>query len=1032
MNKQFLDAIFTDSIQHPNFFNGRILNATDLQEEQKANQKRSRYLAQATGTGVAYGLGVTANNASNLLISGGLAINPRGDALVLPESTTIPLQTTKKAALPNENSPFAPCDLAGVTTVTGSIDTNYYLLAITSANRLSPQLAPNSGINATGDRCTSRYEEVGVQFRLVPIVHESLSESLTALSRSEVAHLCFGTKRLLNSLADPVRLPDRYGLEDAMRLQYRENNQYGLSDCDVPLAIFYYQNRQIQFIDTWSVRRLCQPGTRSLSFPSNGANFFRQERFTPLVSPRRVAEATAFFLQFQTQVEDLQARGDSAEISAEKYFQYLPPAGYLPIGSGAFNAKRFFGRDLPVYVYDDPALMRSLIHQSFHQEPIKPSEAVTLYQFDQAPENAPYVLFVRHSPVARLDETPVFDTRRTGTVFVTVRDIKGNPVVSGLVTSVQAVNKQTGEATIAKLARPSLTDVLTSREIYEKANEYSLGLKKEYETIKNFAQPIKVIDVESEKRDAAIKAFLDQANAQTAQPSETVEANNMLYKLSLPEGKYTVSANLSSKKSILLTSPSKSVTVVADKRQTIGLQVRPTLTRDPKFKGKITLKGKEVLERTVLESLYPYPEYKDFVPDWEERAEKIKEMAGMKPDLEVWKKIENPEITIQAEDILQRRLTDSTIPTANPEIYVYRNYDPSVPTEGVKAFLLTQDGIRIPAIVVAADNALNTPAATAQVPLPDFDQNTVRQLEAGGLGKLDMFASAPVELISAVLGQTPEYSKSLVEETRGYLEVGFQKGYLGFAGINDTEVNKSLTENFGSRVELANASAQEVKAVLGDGFSENYIERLLQSVRQAVPTASVSLPEEIRGVLKDRGIETLGQLVKAADDDAVRESLKSDLGDDQAILDYRNEALVEIAKGEFLDAPEKSLSTLNDITEDELKVLTAQGLVSAKDLASRDITDLSEKTGLSADKTAQLVKTASSAASDAHLTLAKGLLQGEVTTERLEGLGVFSLGSITNLSTQIVEGNEDARVLESVKPKLVEILPGTRLGRRLL
>ena len=275
MNKQFLDAIFTDGIQHPNFFNGRILTATDLREEQEANEKRSRYVAQATGTGVVYGLNVQPNpDNTNLRISAGLAINLRGDTLELPTNNTISLLSTQREALSDDaESPFAPCDLTGLTTVSGNIDTNYYMLAITSANRLSTQLAPNSGINGSSDHCTSRYEEIGVQFRLIPIIASFLTDTpenklSESLRRSYLSHWCYGTQMIESKLATPLNFNqlDGHGLEDFLRQQ--QGRDISLSECDVPLAIFHYKNTSVQFVDMWSVRRPCQPKTRPLVYPT--------------------------------------------------------------------------------------------------------------------------------------------------------------------------------------------------------------------------------------------------------------------------------------------------------------------------------------------------------------------------------------------------------------------------------------------------------------------------------------------------------------------------------------------------------------------------------------------------------------------------------------------------------------------------------------------------------------------------------------------------------------------------------------------
>ena len=556
MNNQLLDAVFTDSIQHPNFFNGRILTATDLREEQGANQKRSRYIAQAIGSGVAYGLTVsTAKDNKSLNISGGLAISPRGDTLSLSTaSITIPLSETARAALP-DSSPFAPCDLANLTTVSSSISTQYYLLAITSANRLSTQLAAHSGLDNSRHSCTSRYEEVGIQFRLIPIIDQALSKASKPLDRSQLAHLCLGTQDVVKDLAAPLALPDYYGLEDRLRLEGKEGRAGGLSDCDVPLAVFHYQNDRIQFVDMWSVRRVCQPGVRSLAYPFNGKSNFQDEWFKPLISPRRISEASAFFLQFQSQLEDLQssvAASKRQQLSATDYFKYLPPAGFLPVGSGGFSPTKFFGKSFPIYTFSDPALMRSLIQDSFQQEPFVPGEPVALYSFEGAPSRSPYLLFVRQVPEPRLNTQPSgpdIDSNDNGTLYVNIVNKDGNAVKAGVVKSIEAVNSKTGETYSENKPYSKFGNALEQRAILAAMERYRKSIKTSEHPYKglryvgetNVTKSEKITRGVAEKRIANKIEYNIPFSTPTYQPSIQ---QSTLYRLSLPPGKYIIKANL--------------------------------------------------------------------------------------------------------------------------------------------------------------------------------------------------------------------------------------------------------------------------------------------------------------------------------------------------------------------------------------------------------------------------------------------------------------------------------------------------------
>jgi hypothetical protein len=394
---QFLNEVFSGAIQHPNFFNGRILTATDLRDEQEAFLKLTRYLGQAVGTGVVHGLEVTiAPDRDALTISAGLAVNLKGDALALPGEQTVAL-TLKDRPAPATDSPFVPCDLEGTTVLNGVVATNYYLLTLTSATRFSPgQWADHSGLSDETRRCTSRYEEMGVQFKLVPLASSDLKTlpDLKATidpndpkSRSQFAHRCFGTEAWLQQLPAPFETSDRYGLDNVLR-----DNKI-LTDCDVPLAVFFYRSQAVQFVDMWPVRRPCLSG---------GADQGWLQTKPSLVGQRRFIEARAFLLQFQQQLEELRVSGNR-NIRARNFFEYLPAAGYLPTNSAAhqgFAVETFFAETQLRQVNLNPAQLRSLFQQSFAFDPIRPDQdEIAIYPVAVASGQAPYLVFLRRELV---------------------------------------------------------------------------------------------------------------------------------------------------------------------------------------------------------------------------------------------------------------------------------------------------------------------------------------------------------------------------------------------------------------------------------------------------------------------------------------------------------------------------------------------------------------------------------------------------------------------------------------------------------
>src|SRR5882724_9527139 len=84
------------SISSINFFNGRLLTARDLNNEQQANRQADLRLGQAVGDGIAYGLEIAPapnpkKDAPVIRVKPGLAINRNGQTLRLVGETDIAL-----------------------------------------------------------------------------------------------------------------------------------------------------------------------------------------------------------------------------------------------------------------------------------------------------------------------------------------------------------------------------------------------------------------------------------------------------------------------------------------------------------------------------------------------------------------------------------------------------------------------------------------------------------------------------------------------------------------------------------------------------------------------------------------------------------------------------------------------------------------------------------------------------------------------------------------------------------------------------
>ena len=372
MSTRQLSEVITDaSMRSINFFNGRLLTAEDLGQEQAIRRAADARIGQAVGYGVANGLEVSqpvsAATQPVLTVQPGLAINLKGQAMSLSDAVDVSLVRPASAGVPATLGTFSDCQppQPGIYVA----DAGVYLLVMCPASATEGR-APVNGLGTCTVACNARYNIEGVQFRLVQL---PTGADLTqpALLRNTVAYECFGT--IVDTAAfvsDPFNASwDRTGLLDLMR-----RKKIGIGDCDIPLAVIYWTLEGIQYIDMWSVRRrLAKPGA-SHSWPL-------------LFSDRRTSETDAMIQQFQDQIETIFTVESGLEnIQATDRFTFLPPVGLLPMrGPGSargFDAGTFFGsRASRAIATMDGESLRSLFAEARDHEPIdlRSAEKIQLY-----------------------------------------------------------------------------------------------------------------------------------------------------------------------------------------------------------------------------------------------------------------------------------------------------------------------------------------------------------------------------------------------------------------------------------------------------------------------------------------------------------------------------------------------------------------------------------------------------------------------------------------------------------------------------
>ncbi|HZI18146.1 MAG TPA: hypothetical protein VEY09_06065 [Pyrinomonadaceae bacterium] len=384
MSRRLDEPILDRGIGHTNFFDGRLLTADDLRNDQNANRERRRQLGRAAGSGVIEGLEVSLVRSGEggdrpvLAVRRGLALARSGRLLSLGADDQVRL-TRQEETRHDAAGLFAECGTTG--SVFTHLENGFYVLFLCPASGYSGS-APVQGLGGGGQRtgaCGGRYEVEGVRFRLAPFdvfasdilsrqtlefiatLADAPGERSDSLLRNLLAHACFGTEESKLLALDPLRAHAGGGSERGA-LDYLRRR--GLSDdCEVALALVYWRGGRVRFVDNWAVRRRV-------------ARVEESECWAPFAGDRAAAEREAMLCQFRDHLSALlDTAADPSAVVARSYFHYVPPVALVPLAGGAgrgFAGDTFFEglpRRGPEFIR--AAALRSLLGEAAHHEPVE-------------------------------------------------------------------------------------------------------------------------------------------------------------------------------------------------------------------------------------------------------------------------------------------------------------------------------------------------------------------------------------------------------------------------------------------------------------------------------------------------------------------------------------------------------------------------------------------------------------------------------------------------------------------------------------
>lgn len=389
MSMQTLESIIKSEIRHTNYFNGRLLTASALQNEQKANRLQRQQLGQAIGDGIVDGLEVTLVSTFPPVVNvtDGLAVNQEGSAFKLENPVELQIDLVK-SEISAANDVFEACKpqekpliKEGFSVLVAAPDYQYD--GFTSQFSLIDDMPSGCGLKDIVE---------GVKFRTVAInladrqlITEGLQKTLNELleSRSTAAYslaqnitarACLGSGTALNwpvefETSSSKNPPPANNLIDRLR-QIKL-----LQPCEVPLALLYQNGSDLVIVDMWAVRRRIYLGGQ-FEMPVD-------------ISPGEAAAGEAAWLQFQTQMAALENDGRSiTPANLSTYFRFLPPAGLL---SRTPSGVAYSPHLLPL------AHLGTLLTLSFRLPPLNleatPSPVINYFDVRQAGGQADLIFF---------------------------------------------------------------------------------------------------------------------------------------------------------------------------------------------------------------------------------------------------------------------------------------------------------------------------------------------------------------------------------------------------------------------------------------------------------------------------------------------------------------------------------------------------------------------------------------------------------------------------------------------------------------
>jgi hypothetical protein len=1016
MANNLLTPLLQDGIRSSNFFNGRLLSAEDLNQEQAATLAWRKRLGRAIGEGIAHGLevaaatGVTTKDSPVVTVQPGLAINRSGQALRLTAKTDVALVRPEDTSSASDSqSGFGDCTPVQPTYYVAGA--GIYVLTIGPAKGTDGR-AQVSGLRNDTVSCNAKDRIDGVQFRLIQLEFTSAELSTKALVRSVAARKCFGLDDLATFTGDPFgsRLTT-YGPLDDLRPD-------DLTPCEVPLALLYWtQSGGIEFIDLWSVRR------RSID-PS------AVRRWGVVAADRRVAEAEAMFLQFQSHLEKLwEAAGSGSvptagQIAADQYFVYLPPAGYLPVGTGNFDWKMFLGPLAPpVETQVDEGLLRSIVHRAYFQGPVdiksfsdwskfssSPPDPMHVYRI---PGNDKFVLFARSTKGRMrvfLSATPTSAESVDIHAASDATDIQWNAAAGtgGLYTLDDLPSGSYDVDIAVQDYKPVATK--TADAVDGRTTDLSVTL----EHLPYGSLLVSIVDENGQSIGDKVSSVTVVSQQGSVSASGSRRTDNKWLINNLPPNSYTITAVAANYQTGTLSG----VTVP------LGQQVQQTITliRKAAARPKLCILIKKVEKPLIAEAriclilgcpkssgkatgseIYmPTEEDMRSGGSWPEQNKKSKTPTDIP-----WKDfIQVDSLPTNVKQWLEdwkawftKEYPHMGIEHSTPMIFLDRRYAPprklsDVPAEPQGYAVFGMFGV--PLSITPSSRMSGLPVRMEKKKPSGVSDEVLAALKKCGIIYVDQVPGLWTDFLQQVIDKTPIYWKQFVIDYITLVErLNKDKGYYDEM---TPEVYQAIQkEGFTDDVALANANSDKLAGIKEVG-DPGYAMRLIEEARQAVPVEAWALDDlgftegQIE-VLNEKGIVSKGDLVASAGDPTTSGQIADTLGiPKESVTEFRSTAIGQMTKDSIQLAPPQEITMLSGVNFVVAEKMAEANILSVEDLSAKSPADVAKAANVSEEAATSMINAAKAASRGSQdVSLLAPVNTGEAAALKSSGITSVSI-----------------------------------------